>query len=146
MRHGLEFTQTEVRTWITWRFESRARRDNVVLAVSVLGRHFQLSADCHAVALRSHQSKDHPIIVIRCHIAEDSGFSVQDSHDDVHLSVVEQVADYSTAIWLGELHCGASLRRHSRELPFSPLAENRVRFSVSGTGKFRNIVEDVASS
>src|SRR5207247_3188659 len=41
-------------------------------------------------------------------VAEDSGFSVQDSHHAVHMSVVEQVADYRTAIWLVDLHRGAS--------------------------------------
>src|ERR1035437_5933272 len=85
----LERTETEVRPLIARRLVTGAGRYDVVLGAAVVGDHFQLRADRHAVALGPHQVKLHPVIRVGRCIAEDSCWIVQARGDNVQMPGVE---------------------------------------------------------
>src|SRR5689334_16721117 len=60
--HGLEYAEPEMRSRISRSSVACARRDNVILAVAVLGGYLELGSNGHAVALGAHQLKSYPVI------------------------------------------------------------------------------------
>src|SRR5690242_6967401 len=87
--HGFECADPEMRSRISRSSVARARRDNVILAVAILGGYLELRSDSHVVALRSHQLERYPMIGVRGHIAKNPGFSIQRGNNKMDVSVVE---------------------------------------------------------
>src|SRR5690349_16243874 len=86
------------------------------------------------------------MIAVRCDIAENPGFSVQGGDNDVHMSVIEQVADNRASIWLGKLHVSTCLRGHILKLHFAEVAEDCVGLRVGPVSELGDVIKNVLAS
>ena len=104
--------------------ESGACGHDVVLTLAILSGQLHLRSNCHAVALRADQIEGHPVVRARGDIAEYPCSSVEHGDYDVHVAVIEEIADNRAPIWLRDLHVRACLRGHFLECHFSQVAED----------------------